>query len=92
MTTPTLAEIAQRLAAAEPWRPVADAIAAELVAELKALYPKMPEGAAERSAAVTISRALAMATAARAGGSDPDDGGNCPHRPLAPVGGGADQA
>jgi hypothetical protein len=70
VTAPTLAEIAQRLAAAEPWRPVADAIAAELAAELKALYPKMPEGAAENPAAVTITRALAMVTAARASGSD----------------------
>ena len=71
MNTPTLAEIAVRLAAAGPaWRPTADCIAAELVAELKALYPKMPEGAAENSAAVTISRALDMVTKARASGSD----------------------
>ena len=67
MTGPTLVEIAERLAAAGPqWRPMADAVSAELVARLKALYPKMPEGAAERSAAVTIAQALRMATEARA--------------------------
>ena len=43
MTTPTLVELAVRLAAAGPqWRPEADLVAAELTAYMRQLYPKCP--------------------------------------------------
>ena len=67
MTTPTLAEIALRLANAGPqWRPLADQISGELADAMRQLYPKAPEGVPENYAAAMITQALRMASAARA--------------------------
>ena len=77
VSTPTLAEIALRLANAGPqWRPTADAIAAELTADMRKLYPKAPEGVPENYARGMIAQALRMAARARAasGRDDPPQG------------------
>ena len=67
MTEHTLAAVALRLANAGPqWRPTADAIVAELAADMRQLYPKAPEGVPENYAAAMVAQALSMASAARA--------------------------
>ena len=67
MTLPTLAEVVARLSGAGPqWRPTADLIAAELIAEMRKRYPAAPEDAMVNYGRMFVGKALQLAAQARA--------------------------